>query len=78
MDEGPLRALLVELIRFGVVPEEAVIAASDECLAAGDEDGAHDLNMLIVEAGMTPATEREKRDRRAALRIVSDGGNERG
>jgi len=74
MEETAIVALLTQMIRNGIVDEDTILDAADECEADGQPMAAHQLRCLIVEAGATPATERQKAARRARLTSI-DGGN---
>lgn len=67
-------ALFVEMLRTGALDEDVVVAAAEECEAAGDAMAAHELRCLIVTAVSTPATEAAKQRKRAGFRTI-DGGN---
>lgn len=74
MEETALVALLTQMVRNGLIDVDTIHDAADECEARGQEMPAHQLRCLIVEASVTPATERQKEQRRAAMRVI-DGGN---
>jgi hypothetical protein len=67
-------ALLTQMVREGLVPEETVQAAADNCAAAGQDMAAHRLRLLIVQSAMSSpaAKRREKLDK---LFPRPDGGN---
>ena len=80
MNDEALRALLVELLRRGAIPAEAVEDAAEDCDAAGQDQAAHELRCLVVRSECSRPSEwvKAQADRRAAERRTMirpiDGG----
>lgn len=64
-------ALIRHMLRTGEINEADINAMSDDCMAHGHDDAAHEANVLFVESQL-PA---QLANDRPVLRIVPNGGN---
>jgi hypothetical protein len=73
MEETAIVALLTQMIRNGIIDDDTIHDAADECEASDQPMAAHQLRCLIVEANSAPAVERHRAAVRASLTPI-DGG----
>lgn len=68
--ERMLRALLVQLIRTEAVDPDDIDAAADALASEGDDEAAHEMRCLIVEASAPAPSDWEADRRRARFHVV--------
>lgn len=76
LPERILRALVIQMLRSGTLPQSDIEAAADEAEAEGDDETSHNLRCLLIRASAPRQSEWEAERRRARMRLVpTDGGN---
>lgn len=68
-------ALIEQLVRVGVLEADDIDEMASRLEASGDRDDAHQCRTAYVQALAPSASDWEAEQRRARMRVISDGGN---